>query len=570
MSSSVEQIKSRLNIVDIVASYIKLQKAGINLKALCPFHHEKTPSFFVSPARETWHCFGCNKGGDIFSFVMEIEGVEFPDALKTLADRAGVELKPVSQEYRTERSRLLQLLDEANRFYEAELNKDKKVLDYLKERGLENKTIKEFGIGFAPEGWRNLHSFLKTKGYSDSEIEKSGLIIKSEKGYYDRFRSRIMFPLNNSAGQIVGFSGRIFVGRATSEMPDVARPTAEPAKYINTPQTILYDKSKLLYGFDNAKTEIRKKDLCVLVEGQMDVIMSHQAGVKNAIAVSGTALTFDHLRIIKRLTENLAMAFDKDEAGFQASKRGIDMAISEGFEIKVIIIPAGKDPADAIKEDKKIWEKAVKNAKNIIGFYLEVLFEKSDDPRELKKKIRDLVLPYVAIIPDEIEKAHWVGEIAKVLNIKEEPIWEELRRIPKPASQVQEMPEPGLDDEKRRSRLDLLKERLIGFILWQDEAKDKELKKKMKECREKYNLKLNKQASNEKKFIFEAELCYSGVKDLQKELDKLMMEIEKENIKLEREEITSKIRQLEMSGKEENLIEYLNRFNDLNKKLKEL
>ncbi|MBU4224115.1 DNA primase, partial [Patescibacteria group bacterium] len=216
-SSSVEQIKSRLNIVDVVQGYIKLQKAGANLKANCPFHSEKTPSFFVSPARESWHCFGCNRGGDMFAFVMEIEGVEFVEALKILASRAGIELAPIDSKHKNERARLLKLIDDAKNFYESELKKNKEAIDYLKERGLKEETMKEFGIGFAPgppaNGWRNLYDFLKNRSYSDSEMEKAGLVIKSDKpqaGDYDRFRSRIMFPLYNYSGQAVGFSGRIF------------------------------------------------------------------------------------------------------------------------------------------------------------------------------------------------------------------------------------------------------------------------------------------------------------------------------------------------------------------------
>lgn len=560
MSSPVEQIKSRLNIVDVVASYIKLQKAGINLKANCPFHNEKTPSFFVSPTRDTWHCFGCNRGGDIFSFVMEIEGVEFSEALKILADRAGVELKPVSREYKSERERLLKILELAKDFYENELSKNKEVLDYLKERGLEEKTIKEFGIGFAPEGWRNLHSFLKNKNYSDSDIEKTGMIIKSEKGCYDRFRSRIMFPLINSAGQIVGFSGRVWGEESAST----------GGKYINTPQTILYDKSRFLYAFDKAKTEIRKQDLCILVEGQMDAIMSHQAGVKNAVAVSGTALTKDHLQIIKRLTNNLAVAFDKDEAGINASKRGIDMALAEEFDIKAIVISFGKDPADAIKEDKKNWEKAIKEAKHIIDFYLEILSEKNMDPRELKKKVKENILPYIAVIPGEIEKAHWVGEIAKFLNIKEDPVWEDLRNISLPYFDSEKEKGMIFDEKKIKSRIDIIKERLIGFIIWQENTDDENLSKLLSECGEKYKLKFNKEGQNEKRMLFEAELCYAGMEDLKKELEKLMIDLEKEMIKTQREEVALKIRQAENSDDQKQLLEYMNVFNELNKKLKDI
>ncbi len=569
MTTPVEQIKARLNIVDVVGSYIRLQKAGINLKASCPFHKEKTPSFFVSPSRESWHCFGCNRGGDIFNFVMEIEGVEFPDALKILANRAGVELKPISQEFRSERGRLLSLTEEAKNFYAKELEKNKKVLDYLKDRGLKETTIKEFGIGYAPDGWRNLQSYLKTKNYKDEEMEKAGLAIKSNKiqeNYYDRFRNRIMFPINNSAGQTVGFSGRIF--HLAVEPPSGGSTATEPAKYINTPQTILYDKSKILFAFDKAKTEIRKSDACVLVEGNMDAIMSHQAGIKNTVAVSGTALTAEHLEIIKRLTDNLLTAFDKDDAGFSASKRGIDMALKEGFDVKAIEISSGKDPADVIRDNSGNWKKSVESAKNVIDFYLRTLAEKIKEPRDLQKKIRELVLPHVVLMPNEMEKAHWIKEIARMLKIKEEPIWEEARKInPNPENSDFQFVR---QEEAPKTRLKLLRELLIGFILWHKGSEDGDLKNFISECCEKYRLEFDENGEEEKRFVFSAEMCYSNLVSPKDELKKLVVELEKEEIKFEQEKIAQKIRQTEFSEKEEGLSEYLNKLNELNRKLKKL
>jgi len=557
MSSPAEQIKARLNIVEVVQSYVKIQKAGVNFKALCPFHSEKTPSFFVSPSRDSWHCFGCNRGGDIFSFVMEIEGVEFPEALKILANRAGVELKPIDPKYKTERTRLFQLMEEAKKFYESELKKNKEIIDYLKERGLKGETAKRFSIGFAPNGWRNLYDWLKIKGYSEEEMEKAGMIIKSQisnlksQNYYDRFRNRIMFPLHNSSGQIVGFSGRIF-GKEDE---------TTGGKYINTPQTILYDKSKILYGFDKAKNEIRKKDSCILVEGQMDVIMSHQAGLINTAAVSGTALTNDHLRIIKRLTNNIIMAFDKDEAGREAAGRGIDLALAEGFEVKVAIVPLGKDPAETIKEDLEEWKKAVSEAKNIIEFFLDTL--------KNRKEIEKSVLPYIAILPSEMEKAHWVAETAKRLGINEEAVWEELRKIKLDEIGFPPQAQPEIRFQEPISRLQLLKNRLLGFILWQRETDDQELKISMDKIvkEKKINPAVAGLNDDGKKFIFEAEIFYTGVESLKDEFDRLALELEREEIKAELLEIAKKIREFEDKDEVE-LKKYLNKFYKLTKKLK--
>ncbi len=575
-SSSVEQIKSRLNIVDVVQSYIKLQKAGANLKANCPFHSEKTPSFFVSPARESWHCFGCNRGGDMFAFVMEIEGVEFVEALKILANRAGIELAPIDSKHKNERARLLKLIDDAKNFYESELKKNKEAIDYLKERGLKEETIKEFGIGFAPgppaSGWRNLYDFLKNRSYSDSEMEKAGLVIKSDKpqaGDYDRFRSRIMFPLFNYSGQAVGFSGRIFRNPVSGNF-ETGFQEKEQAKYINTPQTILYDKSKLLYGLEKAKNEIRIKDGCILVEGQMDVIMSHQAGVKNTVAVSGTALTDEHLRTIKRLTEKLIMAFDSDEAGFNASSRGIDLALAQGFELKIAPVPFGKDPADAIKENPAEWAKAVEGAKNIIEFYLES-FAKSVPLSESRKKIEKIVLPYVSLLPSEMEKAHWVSEIARRLGINDDAVWQELKKIKFEPPHLRE--KGAVQSEKKvLSRLNLLKNRLIGFIFWQKDSEDAELKMSFDKIIKRRGLDLNeiKGKIDIDKLIFEIELFYGGKDSLKEEFERLDLELSKEELRTKLGRIAEAIKKAELSGDKIKMKENLNDFYNFTKKLNEL
>lgn len=561
MNSPVEQIKSRLNIIDVIQNYLRLQKAGVNYRALCPFHSEKTPSFFVSPARESWHCFGCNRGGDIFSFVMEIEGVEFLEALKILAERAGVELKPLDQKYKSERVRLLQLMEEAKKFYEGELKKNKEAISYLKERGLKGETAKSFNIGFAPGppagGWRNLHGFLKNKNYLDSEIEKSGMAIRGEKGYYDRFRNRIMFPLNNSAGQVVGFSGRIFPAQGGS----ASGGGDGMGKYINTPQTILYDKSKILYGFDKAKIEIKKKDRCVLTEGQMDVIMSHQAGLANTVAVSGTALTAGHLAAINRLTDNLTIAFDKDEAGLSAAGRGIDTALAEGFNVKIATVSFGKDPADAIKENPGEWKKVLEKAKNVIEFYLDLF--KGD-----RKKIEKIVLPYVSVLPSEMEKAHWAREIAGHLRIGEEAVWEELRKVPKGVSFVPKEPPLG-EIQKPLNRLHLLKNRLIGFIFWQKNSDDREFKSSVDNFVKNEHFDLNDLDIPQEQVIFETEIFYTGAESLKEEFEKLASEFKKEKIKVELAAITEKIKDFEITKDDKEIDGYLNKFHDLAKKLNE-
>src|SRR3989344_4305555 len=570
MSSTVEQIKSRLDIADVVQSYVKLQKAGANFKANCPFHNEKTPSFFVSPARQSWHCFGCSRGGDMFSFVMEIEGIDFLESLKILADKAGVEIEKIDKKQQNERLKLLQLIDESVRFYESELRKAADVVAYLKKRGMKGETPKSFNVGFAPAGWRNLYDYLKNKGYSDSEMEKAGMAVKSAKaqaGYYDRFRSRIMFPISNASGQTVGFSGRIFGEEGTDS----------GGKYINSPQTVLYDKSGILYGFDKAKNEIRKKDACVLVEGQMDTVMSHQAGVVNAVAVSGTALTFEHLKLIKRLTEKIIMAFDKDEAGARASSKGIDMALAEGFEVKIAVSPSGKDPADAVLDSPESWVKAVGEAKNVIEFYLELFDERKDIERK--------ILPYIAVLQSEMEKAGWVKKISEKLKIKEDAVWDELKKVRLASGvkshQGESLPQGlplmgGNQSPPKQTRLDFMRNKILGMALWQKDTQDHGLKPIIDEfiALKKDEIE-NCPPEKKNRLILEAELFFSEEASLANEFLKIKKEIEKEEIKAELENMTEKIKELEMANKsdennEPKLKKYLDDFHKLTKKLNEM
>ena len=428
MNSPVDDIKNKLDVIDIIGGYIKLQKAGRNYKALCPFHSEKTPSFMVSPERQMWKCFGCNKGGSIFDFIMEMEGVEFGDALRTLAQRAGVELKKIDPQLKTERTRLYEICDLANRFFIKQLEASKtgkSIQEYLNSRGLKPKIIQDWQIGYAPNQWGALLDFLKGRGYLEEEIIKTGLIAKSEKEtvrskYYDRFRDRIIFPIHDLNGIVVGFSGR--------ENPN--NPDNRMGKYINTPNTLIYDKSRILYGLDKAKLDIRKNNLCVVVEGQTDVVMSHQAGFNNVIASSGTALTEQQLKIIKRYTDNLAMAFDTDLAGETATKRGIDLAIQSGLNTKVISLPNNQDPADCLQKDSSVWSQAIEQAQGIVEFYLDNAFSKNNpETAEGKKEISKILLPVIKKIPSKVEQAHWLQEVARRLKVQETVLIEEIKQI---------------------------------------------------------------------------------------------------------------------------------------------
>ncbi len=567
MSSPVEQIKQRLTVVDVVGSYIKLQKAGANFKAVCPFHSEKGPSFYVSPGREIWHCFGCNRGGDMFEFVKQIEGVEFVEALRILADRAGVELKFENKEERNERTRLLDIMSEAVEYYRGVLRESPEVLAYLKKRGLSDKTIEDFKIGFSPEeekGWRHLFYRLKEKGYAPLDIEKSGLAIKkSESDFYDRFRGRIMFPLFDSAGRPVAFSARIFKDKGDGS-----------GKYINSPQTPLYDKSALLYGFDKAKTEIRKKDSCIFVEGQMDVIMSHQAGVINAVAVSGTALTDRHLEFIKRLTSKLVMAFDNDEAGLIAAKRSIDLAFKHEMEVSAVFVPLGKDPADVVLENPDLWADAVGKAKHAIEFYLDFYGEKyKKDERVFKKEVEKNILPYLVLLSSGIERSHWVSVVAQKIGVTEEIILTELKKIYN--EKINERT-PNFSGGRNAAcapknaavpnRLNRLREWISGIYLWKkDEITVPEA---IKEEIMKFIGGLNKEDSN--KFSLEAELCYTGSEDLSSEMENLAKDYRREGMKEKQVLLAREISACEKKCDAEKLKKIMEELQKINKEMSQL
>jgi DNA primase len=477
MDSPIEEIKNRLNIVDVVGGYLKLQKTGANWRACCPFHNEKSPSFFVSPSRQMWHCFGCGKGGDVISFVQDIEGVEFGDALRTLAQRAGVELKPQSPEWqnlKTERQGVYDVCDLSCRFFETQLEKSKtgqEAKRYLLKRGMTEESISKWRLGFAPDTWQGLSDFLVGRGYKREDAGKAGLAAKNQGGnFYDRFRGRIMFPVFDLNSQVVGFGGRIFGDQKDG---------SETAKYINISNTSIYDKSRILYGLDNAKMEIRKKDSCILVEGYMDCILSHQAGVSNVVAASGTALTPWHLNLLKRYSQNLILSFDMDTGGNEASKRGVDLAQKEGFNIKMTIMPEGKDPADVIVEQSgAAWQEVIEKTKPILEYFFNLAFV-SYDPADIagKKDIAKMLLPEIKKVSNNIEQNFWLQELSKRLKVREEDLEAELGKIKIENALYEQTsygqaipPKNSLSEICQKPRKELLEEELLVLILARSQA----------------------------------------------------------------------------------------------------
>lgn len=482
--TTVEQIKERIPVEELIGQYVKLEKSGKSFKARCPFHNEKSASFFVSPDRGGYYCFGCNAKGDIFSFVEQFEGLDFRGALKVLAEKAGVKLT-YDTKADGERDRLFQIMEDATTYFEGQFSKNKEVQEYITKRGITEETRKSFRIGWAPEGWQNLIDNLRKLKYPDALMERAGLIKKrdsgsgitlagaagfgtvptfSEKnegtvpkpkgvgefdtvsvrddrmdgGFYDRFRGRVMFPIFDSSGRTIAFTGRIL-----PRLDD-----GKAAKYLNSPDMPLYDKSLVLYGLDRAKTEIRRLNYTILVEGQMDLVMSHQAGIKNTVASSGTALTDEavsdsgtvsNLGIVRRLSPNVIIAFDSDAAGRKAAMRAAGIGLSLGMDVKIADLTGGpstgsgqaKDPADLVLHDPEDWKKTLRDAKPIIEFELGNVLRDEPDPRKTPRALRERVFPFLARIESNMDKAHFVKMISDKANISETAVWDDLRVVEK-------------------------------------------------------------------------------------------------------------------------------------------
>ncbi len=454
--TDIDEVKSRLNIVDIIGSRVSLKKAGRHFKALCPFHNEKTPSFIVSPERQMWKCFGCGRGGSVIDFVMEYEHVDFVEALTDLAEKAGVKLTrrvPESPE-----GALKQKIYEANHlsseFYHYLLTKHshgEKARQYLKNRGISDKSIETFGLGYRPNSWDGLLKFLKKKGYETTLLEQAGLIISSPRGGYDRFRGRIMFTLKDHRGNVVGFSGRLLDSEA------------KEAKYINTSETPVYSKSNVLYGFDVTRDAITRANEAILMEGEFDVISSFQAGISNVVAIKGSALTEGHVNLLKRFTDRLIFALDSDLAGDSAARRGIEIADRAGLDLKVTSMPTGKDPDEAVRENPGLFKKAIKDAVPVYDYFIASATRRFDAGSAYgKKKIGEELLPIIANIENSIVQGHYVKKLASTLNVSEEVIEEGMKKT---VSREQHVYRP--QKEKSQSTVEALsrREKLELYIL---------------------------------------------------------------------------------------------------------
>ncbi|MBP9714917.1 MAG: DNA primase [Candidatus Pacebacteria bacterium] len=552
MSSPVTQIKERLSIEEVVSTYIKIERSGVNFKARCPFHNEKTPSFFISPGRSSYYCFGCSASGDIFTFVEEFEGLDFKGALKLLANKAGVVLSDFNPEKESEKEVLYRIMEDATNFFVGNLSQNTLVINYLKQRGLEEKSIADFRIGFIKNEWRDLYQFLVKKGYKDIEIEKAGLAKKTEKGMYDRFRGRIIFPIADSSGRIIAFSGRIFEDDGKS------------AKYLNSPETPIFNKSSVLYGLDRAKDSIRKNNFSILVEGQMDLVLSHQAGFKNTVATSGTALSesivskenvVSNLGLLRRLSENIVLAFDADKAGINASERAGKIALSLSMDVKVANIKEGMDPADLIsKEGVEAWREAIRGSKHIIEFLLNRIIKKTNnDTRLVGREVKEKLLPFVNFIDSAIEKAHFIKMISDTAGIAESALLQDLKKVNEDLKVEKEEIEIAKNVNTKLFRQDYIERKLFGIIFWQQKQSLPiiDTKRILLDLGELLNKTedeiLNKFKDRGEDLIYEAEVFYGGGENLERDVIELLSNFKEEYLK---EQLARKMMELHLAEKE--------------------
>ncbi len=478
---AIEEIKSRIDIVELISQYVQLKKAGRVYKGLCPFHSEKTPSFVVYPDEGRYHCFGCGADGDIFTFLERKEGMSFPQALQMLAERAGVELpnRGESPEEKNKRDRLYGLMSAAAGWYRSQLlsSRGTAARTYLERRGVSGKTAEAFALGFAPDSWDACQKHLRSLDYTDEEMVEVGISISRETGgTYDRFRGRLMIPIRDVRGRVVGFGARI-IGQG------------EP-KYLNSPQSPIFDKGRLLFGLDMARRTIREENKAVVVEGYMDVISAFQRGVRNVVASMGTALTEHHIRQLKRLTRNIYLALDPDSAGVKATLRGLDVARSAveekvpvvrpgmvhfehalDVDLYVLPLPNGQDPDDIFRDTPEKWEDALNNARPLVEFTIEMRLKGLDlSTAKGKSEAVRRVTPILKDVANDVERTHYIQSLSRTLNVDprllERQFWGDARRRrPKQKRRPEEEPAPDVGTSWVVTPTVALERHLIGLLL---------------------------------------------------------------------------------------------------------
>lgn len=447
-----ERIKEKIAIDELVGQYVDLKPAGRSLTARCPFHEEKTPSFYVTPDRGIYKCFGCGKGGDIFSFIQDIEGIGFREALELLAEKAGIELskkiQPKNPAEKDQKERLYNLMDIACKWFQVQFRKTPNAIEYVKKRGVKKQTMIDFAIGYAPHEWGALANVLKQKGFTDEELITSGMGIKGKSGVYDRFRARIVVPIFDQQGRVIAFSARTDPTKQSIH-------TEKAAKYINSPESPLFDKSKALLGIHVAKSWWGKRKRAVIVEGAFDVILAHQAGTYETVAVSGTALTPQHIKQIKRLAPVIYTVFDGDAAGHRATNRSTAHALEQGIDVKVVTLPEGSDPADVISSDPLQWNGALNHAKPFFEALLkrlesEGVFQNTNGAHEVLSVVRQNVYPLIRYVQDPVAQARTLGVVADLLGVSQKVVEDDFQSTNK-VQAIQNAEDQSIEEKVEQS-----------------------------------------------------------------------------------------------------------------------
>jgi DNA primase len=582
--SQIDEVKSRTDIVSIIGERIELKKAGRNFKAICPFHGEKTPSFMVSPELQIFKCFGCSEAGDVFAFLEKYEGMEFGEALKYLAERAGIKLKRIEFGASSEKEKLIDLNTQAVRFYNYLLLSHpvgKKALEYLeKDRGIKKETIEEFQLGYSPENSYALARFLvDKKRFTPEEVEKAGIGIVRGRSMYDRFNGRVIFPLFDHRGNPIGFAGRV--------LPWDKR---ETGKYINSPETPLYHKSNVLFGLNLTRGFIKKKKIAIVVEGELDLISSWQAGIKNVVAIKGSALTDEQVKLLSRFAQKFILALDSDMAGDAAARRGIKVASDMGVEVKVAKITGYKDPDDAARGNLESYKNDLIGAEGVWDYLIDSVFARvNSESGAGKSKISKEIIPILGEIGDKIVQAHYANVIARKLGVPLEAVIEELAKISGKSEAPNTAP-ATFQDNKGMVRKELLEERLLA-LAFQSDPKillsgktsaliTMPLNKKLIEEYAKFD---SKKAFNVKEFgktlppellpafsemvLIDNQNLLDNPDELNRELDLVKKELKIHTVKEKLRLLASQMRETEESGDGKKLLVAQNEFNKLAKSL---
>ena len=580
--NQIEEVKNKTDIVSIIGERIELKKAGRNYKSTCPFHGEKTPSFMVSPELQIFKCFGCGEAGDVFSFLEKFEGMEFPEALKFLADRAGIKLQNTNFGESSEKEKLIEINTQVVRFYNYLLLEHPvgaKALEYLqKQRGLKKETIEEFKLGYSPESSYALKKFLvDKKKFLPIEIEKAGIGIVRGSNLYDRFNGRVIFPLFDHRGNPIGFAGRV--------LPWDKRDTG---KYINSPETPLYHKSNVLYGLNITRSFIKKKKIAIVVEGELDLISSWQSGIKNIVAIKGSALTEEQVKLLSRFAQKFILALDSDMAGDAAARRGIKVAGEIGVEVKVAEITGYKDPDEAARGNIESYKKDLIGAKGIYDYFIDSVFGRiSPVGGAGKSRISKEIIPILAEIGDKIVQAHYANVVARKLDVPLEAVMEELSKV---GGSEGSRPQETSDNKNEGSRKDLLEERLLALAFQSDpkilltkavgDLITLPLNKKLVEEYVKYDtgkvFDLTKFGKSLPAELFQgfSEMVLRDNQDLlenpeelKQELDLVRKELKIHTVKEKLKLLASKMRETEEKGATGDLLKAQNEFNKLAKSL---